>query len=206
MQDIELVKEIIPLIDEEIHLVKTIIEQNHKDLGSTKTAPLLVFYTAPEKRHVAISTSEQGDFVDVVCRISEAMNIYPLIDAYSAIISMNFNVDIDGEKIPAINMFALSFTHAWSITIPYKIQNDEVFWLNDNINVSHIDDLELDDETRQMVSMFYVYVNVNNLHYTLPELLSYLSTIGAAVKFIDDDAPSFFDMSNGEFLQKVSND
>lgn len=204
MQTIELVKEVVPLIDEEIHAVKSIVEQNYVDFDSTKMSPLIVFFTAPEKRYIVVSTSDQGDFVDVVCRISEAMNIYPLIDAHSAVISMNTNVDIDGQTIPAINMFVISFAHAWSITIPYEIQNSEIVWLNDNINVSHIDDLELDDESRQMVSMFYIYVNVSNLHYNLPELLSYLSTMNNAINFIDNDAPPFFDMSNNEFLQKVS--
>ena len=205
MQTIESVQEVVTLIKEELSAVKTIVETNLSEINSTKIAPLIVFFTSPETRYIVASSSASGDFADVVCRISEVMNIYPLIDAHAAVISMNTNVEIDDDVVSAINTFVISYEQAWSITTPYEVYGNEVVWWNDKVNIELIDDLQLDDESRQMVSMFYMYVHVNDVHFTMSELLSYLSTMDTAINFIEDDAPPFFDMSNNELIQNINN-
>lgn len=205
METLETVRDHLPLIDEEIAAVKSILESNYEDLDSPLISPLIVFYSSPEQRYCVVSTSSEGDFPDVICRISEALNIYPLISAYASVVSLNTNIELDGESTSAINTFVLNEFRAWSITIPYKISDRTIVWLNEQIQINKIDDLDLDDVSRDMVSMFYLYVNIEQVHFTLPDLLSYLSTMGTAINFMDNSVPSFFDMSEEGLITEVNN-
>lgn len=201
MTTLESVKEYLPIIDEEINTIKTVVESNFSSTNSPKIPPLCVFFSNENTRNVVASVSSDGEFEDVICRISEVMNLYPLTEAYAATISLSTTIELNDEMVPAVNIFVISFDKAWSITVPFNIVNDTIFWLNDDIHVTHVDDLDIDPLSREMVSMFYLYVNITDVHFTLPQLLSYLSTMDTAINFIDQDAPSFFDFSNGNLIQ-----
>lgn len=205
MENIESVKETVSLIEEELTAIKTIVESNFKETTFPKISPLVVFFTSPDKRYAVISTSSDGDFADTVCRISEVMNIYPLIKAHAAVISMNAIMEINSKSVSGINTFVISYEKAWSITMPYEISSNQIVWLEDQININSVEDLEFDDDSRQMISMFYTYVNVENLHFTLPELLSYLSKMNTAINFFDNHVPEFFDMSDNQFIENYTN-
>ena len=195
MSTYEALDHIIETIDEEIYTIKSVVESLEPD---DPFAPLIVFYKDTSSRQAVVSVTPEGEFVDTVCRISEALHLYPCLSSHAAVIAISSKLSFEDDIYNAVNIFVISEENAWSIILPYTRNGSEVIWHSEHDQFNQIDEQDFDDQGKDMVSMFYMYVNTSSTHLTLSEVLSYLSTTSAAVNFMDQECPSYFDFSNNE--------
>lgn len=197
----ERVTSIVSSIEQEVETFKSIVENNFEHEKDFSFSPVIVFFSDVDTRRVVVSVSNDGNQQDVFRRISEAFNLYPLLESHAAIIATVSTTTYEHQTNNVLNLFVVNYNYAWSIIVPFKNIDNNIHWLNDDIIVSPVDEIEVDDSYLDLLSMFYLYTHISNIPFTLEELLSYLSTRGAAVAFIDSDTPKFFDFSQNNFLQ-----
>lgn len=195
--DLEDITSVISNPHEEMSLIKTIAESTFPEDSFT---PIVVIYDKPDNRKLVVSVPPSENFVDTVCRLSEALHLFPAVNGHAAVIAITSKLSFEDEVFEAINIFILSSTNAWSLILPYQIEDGKLIWLNEHFHCNQIDEQDFDDQGKDMVSMFHMYINADETHLSVSDILSYLSTTSAAVSFIDEPNPPYFDFSNNEMI------
>lgn len=185
-------------ISSEIIVLKSLLESLHSHGNSY--LPMLTFFSDKDTRLFTVNTPAQQTFDDSLIRISEALHLYSAANCESVVISLNASIHKDDVQYSSLIVFLLSDSAAWQINLPYIIQSDNTFfWHNDLFEVNQIveeDIHSIENLTKDMLTMFYVYTHIDHSPYTLSEVLSYLSTTGAMIVNHQNDIISFYDFSH----------
>jgi hypothetical protein len=194
MSTIEELQEIVSDIKSDIGASKTVIEQIGEEIPTT-----IAMYSDVNTRNIVITVPRGETFNETLANISKALHLYVYTDSHACVISMRSTIVIEDNNYLCLTMYILSEDKAYILTIPYTRDTD-VTWYNELAEVTPVDDQEFDEQGKDMITMFYIFINnvmPQNI-FTPEEILSYLSSTDAAVKILDDKTYSFFDFSPEE--------
>jgi len=185
-------------ISTEITLLKSVLESVHS--SGKKYQPMLTFFSDSKTRFITLTIPFQENFNDSLIRISESLHLYSAINAHCVTLSFNANLEKDGSIYDTLIIFLLSEDSAWQINLPYSFNPDNsIIWMNDLFEINQILKENMDsieNLTKDMLTMFYVYTHIDSSPYTFSEILSFLSTTGAAAALHTDQEISFYDLSS----------
>lgn len=161
--------------------------------------PMLTFYAASDEPAITIVVDSSGTtFQHTLARLAEALYLYAPLKAHAVLIAINSDINNeDGKYIhSSLNVFTLSDLSAFVTSMPYTVTStNQVTWLNDQFTTENILDKNFDGLSKEMVNLFYMLTHIDGSPYTVQELLSYLSYVGAAIQIHNDMNISFYDMT-----------
>jgi len=193
-------------ISTEITLIKSVFESVF--FSQKKYQPMITFFSDSNTRYLTITIPSQETFNDSLTRISESLHLYSAINAHCATLSMTATLEKDGTTYNTLIIFLLSEEFAWQINLPYIITSDNsIVWQDDLFEINQIlqeNINSIENLTRDMLTIFYVYTHIHPSPYSLSEVLSFLSTTGAVAALHTDQKVSFYDLSveTNPFLMK----
>ena len=181
-------------ITTEISILKSVVESSVTT--SNTVDPLVVFFQDDDNKSAIVGFLKTDSLEDTIVKFSEVMHLYGAINSSAAIVVMTAKMDHDNTIYETLNLFALTDSKGWVITLPYLVQNKSVVWYDNLSEILDIDDAQYDGPMKEMVSMLYFLTHLDNQAYTAPEILSYLSTTGATVHLCEGHEIGYYDMSN----------
>lgn len=180
--DYELLKPIYPEFEKEIAVLKSLVEQQL--CNNRNYHPMVVFINGSDSKMIAITTPNLGKFDDMAYQISEIMQLYPALDAKSAIITLLSKVNTsDSITYDSLNIFALSSDNAYILTLPFThTENNTFVWQENHFNLTNVVDMETEHEGADFISMLFVFTHMPSPVFSVAEILSYLSHKGYIIQ------------------------
>lgn len=179
----------------QINIQKQTFESTSK--SGTKPMPMVVFYIDSSSPYLSVVSPYGTTFEDTVKNITTALHLYSSIGASGCYVTLSSQYIIDDLTYPALNIFVMNRKNAYTITLPYKEEDNDFTWFDDHSIISQIDDQDLDDLGRNIISSFYLFVNSDGLPFKTEEILSYMSTQGHQVMFHDESSvPKYLSISD----------
>jgi hypothetical protein len=167
-------------ISDEVAVIKTVVE-NVTSSGEP-FAPMLVFYSAPNVKEFVVAPQWGTTFEAKMRSIADTLQLFKATNSQSVIISFCTKAEYDSTMYQLLNIYVVSYDHAFAITLPYSVNdNNNVIWNDQHSACSALDELETDDMGRDVFSMFYHYVHLDETILTAREIFTYLSARGAAI-------------------------
>lgn len=199
MTDYTKLIEVCKPIVSEISVIKSVVESSiNKEID-----PLVIFFKDEEIKTTVVGFNKLSTFEDNILRFSEILHLYRALDSYSCIIAMPAKMSIDNVLYKTVNIFLLSDSDAWSIILPFLVENNNVKWYDEFSQITPINDCDFEDSSKEMISMFYFMTHIDNPAYNAAEIMSYLSLYNVAIHQFNDESNSndtsyvsYFDMSS----------
>jgi hypothetical protein len=181
LQDI---KDISPIIDEELLVLRSTLEENVSH--DYPYRPMITFFGYPDKRQCAVVPVPQIEFSDTLARIAEALYLYSALNSTYAIVSLSSELYDENENKTSdcINVFLLEENSAHMINMPYTASGKNVTWLYEKFS------------SKEMINMFYMFTHLEDPLYTVQELLSFLGINGAGIHAFPGLNVSYFATSH----------
>ena len=156
-------------------------------LSGSSTYPTIVFYKNFDYPYLTVISPKGPSYEDTMSNVTTALHLYSPLKACGCYVVLDSFYTIDNQTHNAINIFLMSEINAFSIILPYvKVEEDNsIIWLDDKCFISSIDDQELDEIGKTIVSSFYLFVNSQNILFTVQEIMSYMSKVGHQILFHD---------------------
>ena len=183
----------------EISVIKSVVESS----TTRSIDPLVIFFKDENVKTTLVGFSKLPSFEDNILRLSEIMHLYGALKSHCCIIAMPAKISRDNTIYDSVNLFLLSDDDAWTISLPYLTENNQVIWYDEFSEILKIDDADFDGTSKEMVSMFYFMTHLHNQAYTAPEIMSYLSLYNVTIHQFTESSDSgsveyvsYFDMSN----------
>lgn len=174
------ISEIITDIENEVRICKSLLETTRKNHDSNY-APMIVFYSDPDTKQLVVAPKIQDEFEDSMLAVAETMHLYSSLKSYAAILSMTTKMMDEDILYEALILHVLSDEFAHNIVLPYRIIDNNIVWNDDLAYSSAIDEEDIDSKGKEIVSMLYVFTHINESIFSPAEILSYLSSKGAAI-------------------------
>lgn len=160
-------------------------------------SPMVIHYKNPNSPYLTIASPVSEIFEDTIMHISTALHLYPIIPSVACYVTLSSNYVIDEVSFPALNMFVMFHSNAYTFTFPYSKNENQFEWLDNHVYISQVDDQTLDDVGKGILTSFYLFVNSSGLPFTAKEVLSYMSTTGHAFVFNEEsDSIKYLNFSN----------
>lgn len=166
--------------------------------NSSSFAPMLTFFASSDKVSTTVVVNSYPSFEETLLRISEALYLYSPLNAHAVMVSINSDIhDDDGNYISSsLNTFTLSDAYAFITTMPYSVDDKlNVSWYTEKFETSNVLDKNFEGISKEMVNLFYMFTHVENSPYTVQEVLSYLTFVGATISIHENTPISFYDMT-----------
>jgi hypothetical protein len=178
LQDI---KDICPIIDEELLVLRSTLEENVSH--DSPYCPMITFFNYPDKRQCAVVPVRQVEFSDTLARIAEALYLYSALNCTYAIVSLSSELHDENQNKTAdcINVFLLEENSAHMINMPYTVSGKNVTWLYEKFSSVNVANHEFEGISKEMINMFYMFTHLEDPLYTVQELLSFLGINGAGI-------------------------
>ena len=193
---IETIRGYIEDIDNEISILKTVVESNVQ--RNDIFAPMVVFYNRKNNQQVrdlVVVPKYYDDFSDRMRSVAEAMQLYSATRASAVIVAMVNQIIADDNRCHALTVFACNDDNAYMMQYPMTPQPDgSVEWHENLIEIVSVDNYDYDETGRELVSMLYMFVHMPNALFATSELLSYLTYNNAAISDMNNSY-SYYDMS-----------
>lgn len=174
------ISDLITDIENEIKICKSLLE-SVKSENNSEYVPMIVFYSNSDTKQLVVAPKSTQDFDEKMLAIAEAMHLFTPLESYAAILSLTTKMKHDDELYEALTLHVLSQDHAYNIILPYQFINNTVVWNDDLAYSSMIDEEDIDDTGKDIVSMLYLFVHIEKSIFSPSEILSYLSSKGAAI-------------------------
>jgi hypothetical protein len=182
-------------IESQIHIQKETFQ--NMILNDTKPLPMVVLYKNPDSPYVSVVSPLANNFEDTIKNVTSALHLYPTIPACGCYVTLTSQYLIDDHNYPALNIFIMSKQNAYTLTIPYSLSDNGFVWLDDHSFISQVDDQDLDETGRNIISSFFLFVNSSGLPFTTEEVLSYMTTTGHSFMFHDQSSiPKYLSISD----------
>lgn len=167
-------------IESEIAILKTVHEScTAKDY---EFVPMVVFYTNSETKDLVVAPAHYRDLTEKMVSIAECLHLYAAIHASAAYVAMQSKLQLNDIEYNAITISVVCNERAWNISLPYTVENNTVTWHNEMSTLHEFDDDIADDVSKDIINMFYNFTHLEAISFTAAEILSYLSSKGAAIE------------------------
>lgn len=170
-------------IEQEAFVLKSTLETTY--LTDGKYIPFLVFYKNPKEKTFAIAPQESDSFIYRMKNIAEVLHLYSALDASAVTITFTSKISIHDNEYELFNLFVLNQDHAWLVHYPFTVEDGIVKWYPELDSCTPVDSYDFDEVGKDMVSMFYNFIHIQESAFTVAEILSYLSTTDAAIHQFD---------------------
>lgn len=191
-----------------------VIEQSERLVAGTKSHmetiltqtgnydSIITFYDQQQRISLLVGLPQNLEDAERYEKISEALHIYAA-GKYSAVLipvigKYNREIGNDIDQIPTLNIFILSFHHAYFLINPFIITNGIFEWLEEESSINEIENYEFDDYGKDIVTMFYHFTHLENSIHTLEEIKSYLTFNKFTVVDFNENALPFVDFTSPE--------
>lgn len=182
--NLEPVTRIIQDIEAEIAILKTVFENCHEQ--DYDFVPMVVFYSNPETKEMVVAPAHFHNFDEKMVSIAECMHLHAAINASAATVSMASKIINNDITYDALTISILCAESAWNIALPYTITDSSVQWHNEMSIINEFDDNDVDATGKDIINMFYNFTHLDNMAFSPAEILSYLSSKGAAIELFQD--------------------
>lgn len=182
-------------LDDEVSVLKTVLESSVQ--RGEQFAPMLVFYSDAETRHIVVVPKYYEDFTDRMTSIGEALHLFSAMKAHSVVVAMTNTMSKDDKMYNVLTLFVLSNESGWIVEHPFNVSaNRSVTWHHDMVETTAVDyyDFGSDETGREMVSMMYHFTHLPDSIFRPAEILSYISSTGGIFTQINSKY-QYFDVS-----------
>jgi len=168
----------------EISSIKTSFEEHVSLAGKETYRPRVMFYHFFGERLFGIVSRPYVDQTDYISSIAEMMYAYSALSASSAVIVLDSNITKNGNIIGnCLNVYLISSDKAHAITIPYEhISDNKVNWKLSEEIIKEIDMSTNSGMPSEMLELSYAFSHVDDPPFSMPELLSYYTSMGFVFK------------------------
>jgi hypothetical protein len=183
--NLDQIKKVIADIEEEIPIIRTTVE--NVILKGDIPSPMLVFYNSTSERGLVVAPSSDEDtFLSRMRSVADTLHLYRSMEAAAVTVTFASKIELDNTLYELLNIFVMNDDYAFSIRLPFIINEDQsVNWFTQLDEATPVDEIELDDTGRDMVSMFYHYTHADKIGFSPSDILSYLACKGAAIEQIN---------------------
>jgi hypothetical protein len=158
---------------------------NIQNYGPDTFAPLLSFFNSDGEVMIAVQVPSYEDKDELYKQISQIMNLYSATQASACLFASDVRMstyeteDESSKSNAAVEALSITFMNEESsavFTMPYRIENNTVVWLEDKFVVS---DFSPEDPTKvyqgDMVELFYIMTHLDGKIFSTADILNYLS-------------------------------
>lgn len=190
------IETIISISDDVFYATRDTCEKAIKQVGSFH--PMITFFASEDKVSATVVVNSHPSFQDTLSRISEAMYLYPPLKAHAAMIAINSDIhDDNGNWLSSsLNVFTVCEEYAFITTMPYSVdESRNVHWFTDQFETSNVLDKNFEGISKEMVNLFFMFTHIDSAPYTVQEVLSYLTYVGASINLQEEMPIAFYDMT-----------
>lgn len=185
-----------PNIDAELDVLRLTLEQVASK--SSVFHPIINFFDSDNQRLATVVVHSQSTFDSTLCRMAEALYLYPSLASSSAIIALVGDMlDDDGNHTHSVlSAFTITEDYGYVTSMPYSIDSsNNITWMTDQFESTNVLDKHFEGVSKEMLNMFYMFSHMERGPYTVHELATYLTFVGTSVQFSDKIKVSYYDMT-----------
>lgn len=184
-------------IEDEIIALKTTMETMTEQQESF--VPMTIFYNSPDNKILVVAPNSSGTPVDRIRSVAEVMHLFNPLDASAAVVCLHSKIERNENIYPCLNLFVLTEPYAWTIQLPYTLDNNKITWLDDYRVCAEIDTVDMDESGKDIATMFYYLTHISTPFFSAGEVLSYISSTGGAISQVNSNI-EYFDFSQEELV------
>lgn len=170
--------------EQEINSLKASFEEHVSLAGKETYRPRIMFYNFFGEKLFGIVSRPYVDQTDYISSIAEMMYAYTGLSASAAIIVLDSNITKNGAVIGnCLNAYLISSDTAHALTIPYDhSSNNKVVWKSFEEVIKEVDMNTNSGMPLEMLELSYAFSHIDEPPFSMPELLSYYTSMGFIFK------------------------
>ena len=170
--------------EQEVSSLKASFEEHVSLAGKETYRPRIMFYNFFGEKLFGIVSRPYVDQTDYISSIAEMMYAYTGLSASAAIIVLDSNITKNGSVIGnCLNAYLVSSDTAHALTIPYDHSSDnKVIWKSSEELIKEVDMNTNSGMPLEMLELSYAFSHIDEPPFSMPELLSYYTSMGFIFK------------------------
>ncbi len=166
--------------EEEITGIKTSFEEHVSLAGKETYRPRVMYYNFFGNKIFGIVSRPYVDQTDYISSLAEMMYAYSALTASSAAILLDSNITKGGQIVGnCLNAYFVSNESAHAVTLPYEHAPDnKVIWKTSEETIKEVDMSKNTGMPQEMLELAYAFSHVDDSPFSMPELLSYYTSMG----------------------------
>jgi len=180
--------------EDQINHQKSVFEEMY--FSDSNYSSMVALYVDHDQPYAIAVPPPTSSLEETIPRLAEILHLYPAMNCHAAYVTLQSTYELEDKEYGALNIFFMSHSNAFNMTLPYKEENNYIVWYDNLSTTIQVDDQDLDSTGKDIVSIFYTFVNSNEISFTKEDVLSYLSYTGATIHFMNDNHVNYLHFEN----------